>query len=194
VSWWSWPGATARYSRMKSAPAAATQPNARRQRFGLSLADGKRTLAGSEDHLVRAQAEEYCGKRGSALIVGRIGRSRMSARDGYPRCPERGDSGAAVFALPMCGDPSRRRNYARPMHAGIRVCHRKDGVFASVSPGPDIAVGISAARRRTCGGDNSPADHEGGARLEQQAVASQPPAPAAATHSISLSIDGGHVR
>ena len=26
-----------------------------------------------------------------------------------------GDSGAAVFALPMCGDPSRRRNYARPM-------------------------------------------------------------------------------
>jgi hypothetical protein len=30
---------------------------------GLSLADGKRTLAGLEDHLVRAQAEEYCRQR-----------------------------------------------------------------------------------------------------------------------------------
>jgi len=30
---------------------------------GLSLADGKRTLAGLQDHLVRAQAEEYCRQR-----------------------------------------------------------------------------------------------------------------------------------
>ena len=29
----------------------------------LALADGKRTLAGSQDHLVRAQAEEYCRQR-----------------------------------------------------------------------------------------------------------------------------------
>jgi hypothetical protein len=28
--------------------------------IGLMLADGKRTLAGLQDHLVRAQAEEYC--------------------------------------------------------------------------------------------------------------------------------------
>ena len=27
---------------------------------GLTLADGKRTLAGLRDHLVRAQADEYC--------------------------------------------------------------------------------------------------------------------------------------
>src|ERR1700728_4868768 len=30
---------------------------------GLMLADGKRTLAGLQDHLVRAQAEEYCRQR-----------------------------------------------------------------------------------------------------------------------------------
>ena len=30
---------------------------------GLTLADGKRTLAGLQDHLVRAQAEEYCHQR-----------------------------------------------------------------------------------------------------------------------------------
>ena len=30
---------------------------------GLTLADGKRTLAGLHDHLVRAQAEEYCRQR-----------------------------------------------------------------------------------------------------------------------------------
>jgi hypothetical protein len=30
---------------------------------GLTLADGKRTLAGLQDHLVRAQTEEYCRQR-----------------------------------------------------------------------------------------------------------------------------------
>ena len=33
-----------------------------------------------------------------------------------------------------------------------------------------------------------------GARLEKQAVASQPPAPAAEAQTIALSIEGGHVR
>jgi hypothetical protein len=30
---------------------------------GLTLADGKRTLAGPRDHLVQAQTEEYCRQR-----------------------------------------------------------------------------------------------------------------------------------
>jgi len=30
---------------------------------GLTLADGKRTLAGLQDHLVQAQTEEYCRQR-----------------------------------------------------------------------------------------------------------------------------------
>jgi hypothetical protein len=30
---------------------------------GLTLADGKQTLAGLQDHLTRAQAEEYCRQR-----------------------------------------------------------------------------------------------------------------------------------
>src|ERR1700704_5562017 len=30
---------------------------------GLTMADGKRTLAGLQDHFVRAQAEEYCRQR-----------------------------------------------------------------------------------------------------------------------------------
>jgi hypothetical protein len=57
---------------------------------GLTLADGKRILAGLQHHLVQAQAEDYCrANGGSALIVGCNGRSRMSARGGWPRCSER---------------------------------------------------------------------------------------------------------
>ena len=38
-------------------------------------------------------------------------------------------------------------------HPRIRMCHRKDGVFVAISPGPHIAVGLPANRRRSCGGD-----------------------------------------
>ena len=56
--------------------------------LGLTPADGKRTLAGVQDHLVRAQAEEYCHRRRAALIAGRNGHSRMSARGGCCLCSE----------------------------------------------------------------------------------------------------------
>jgi hypothetical protein len=55
---------------------------------GLTLADAKRTLAGLQDHLVRAQAEEYCRQRRGALIAGRNGHSGMSARGGCCLCSE----------------------------------------------------------------------------------------------------------
>ena len=37
-------------------------------KVGLMLADGKRTLAGLQDHPVRAQAEEYCRQRTSEAV------------------------------------------------------------------------------------------------------------------------------
>jgi hypothetical protein len=55
---------------------------------GLLLADGKRTLAGLQDHLVRAQVHEYCRQRLAAHIAGRNGHSRISACGGCCLCSE----------------------------------------------------------------------------------------------------------
>jgi hypothetical protein len=119
---------------------------------GLSLADGKRTLAGLEDHLVRAQAEEYCRQRRICSHC----RSQRPLKDVRARRLSSLFGTVEVRAprfLP-CRCAVTRRLTLNPvaeimpdrMHAGIRVCHGKDGVFASVPSSPDIAVGISAAR------------------------------------------------
>jgi hypothetical protein len=60
----------------------------------------------------------------------------------------------------------------------------KHSLLSEFLPLDDVPA-VETTRRRTM---------RVGARLEQQAVASQPPAPAAAAQAISLSIDGGHVR
>ena len=64
---------------------------------GLTLADGKRILAGLQHHLVQAQAEDYCRQRRVCSIVGCNGRLRMFARGGWPRCSERWRSGHRDF-------------------------------------------------------------------------------------------------
>jgi hypothetical protein len=50
---------------------------------GLTLADGKRILAGLQDHLVQAQTRSIAANAVAALIAGRNDRSRMSARGGW---------------------------------------------------------------------------------------------------------------
>src|SRR5271155_1912069 len=50
---------------------------------GLTLADGKRTLAGLQDHLVRAQADEYCRqRRGGSHFGAPRARQEVPARGG----------------------------------------------------------------------------------------------------------------
>jgi hypothetical protein len=51
---------------------------------GLTLADAKRTLVGLQDHL----PTNIAGSGGAALIAGRNGHSRMSARGGCCLCSE----------------------------------------------------------------------------------------------------------
>ena len=74
---------------------------------------------------------------------------------------------AAVYPMPMCGDlPSdpqpSRRDHARPMHARIRAGRREDGFLVALPPGPDAAVGVSAARRASGGGNDPAANHSCG--------------------------------
>src|SRR5689334_10796933 len=113
--------------------------------------------------LFGAQAEEL------PPTAGVLSLPIATAAKGYPHTAaglfvwHAGGSRAAIFALPVRGDApaypqSRRRDYARPMYPGIRMCHRKDGVFVAISPGADLAVGLPANWRRSCGGDEPAAN------------------------------------
>jgi hypothetical protein len=166
---------------------------------GLTLADGKRTLAGLQDHLVQAQTLEYCRQRRLCAHCG----SQRPLKDVRARrllsvwnC---GGAGTALFALPGRGDPasygqSGRGDHSRSMHARIRAHHREGRpcfrmppariLMAEFLPLGDVPA-VETTRRRTM---------RVGARLEQQAVASHPLAPAGEAQAIALSIDGGHVR
>jgi hypothetical protein len=68
---------------------------------------------------------------------------------------------AALHPVSVCGDlPTDAqpgcRDYARPMHAGVRADRRKDGFAVTLPPGADAAGGVSAARQAT-GHGNRPA-------------------------------------
>ena len=56
-------GADGTSSPMRSASAAAARPIASAETLGLTLAEGKKTLAGLQRHLVQAQTEEHCRNR-----------------------------------------------------------------------------------------------------------------------------------
>jgi hypothetical protein len=56
---------------------------------GLSLADGNGPLQDWRITWFRHRQRNIAGNDGSALIVDRNGRSKMSVRGGYPRCSER---------------------------------------------------------------------------------------------------------
>ena len=132
----------------------------RRQQHSRMLGCNGRAEPGGRKTDPRRIGGSPCSSAGRGILPATADLLSLSIATAAQGCPcaaavlvvrNGGGSSAAVFALPVCGDPpayaqSRRRDYARPMHAGIRVCHRKDGVFASVPPSPDIAVGISAAR------------------------------------------------
>jgi hypothetical protein len=167
---------------------------------GLSLADGKRTLAGLEDHLVQAQAEEYCRQRRvcshcrsqrplkdvrTRRLSSLFGRVEVRAPRFLPcRCAvtRRHVLNPVAEILPDRCTPEYERVIAKM--GSLLPYRRARTLLSEFLPLGDIPA-VETTRRRTM---------RVGARLEQQAVAIQPPAPAAAAQAIALSIDGGHVR
>jgi hypothetical protein len=167
---------------------------------GLTLADGKRTLAGLQDHLVRAQAEEYCRQRrlcshcGAQRPLKDVRARRLLSVFGTV------DVRAPRF-LPCRCAVSRRHvlnpiaeimpdrctpEYERPIAkmGSLLPYRRARSLLSEFLPLADVPA-VETARRRTV---------RVGARLEKQAVRSQSPAPSAKARAIALSIDGGHVR
>jgi hypothetical protein len=167
---------------------------------GLTLADGKRTLAGLQDHFVRAQTEEYCRQRRACShcrsqrpfkdararrLLSVFGTVEVRAPRFSPcRCAvtRRHTLNPVAEILPDRCTPEYERIIAKM--GSLLPYARARTLMSEFLPLGDIPA-VETTRRRTM---------RVGARLEQQAVVSQPPAPAADAQSISLSIDGGHVR
>jgi hypothetical protein len=167
---------------------------------GLTLADGKRALAGLQHHLVRAQVEEYCRQRRvcshcrSQRPLKDIRARRLSSLFGTVevRAPRFSPCRCAVTRrhtfnpvaeiMPDRCTPEYECVIAKM--GSLLPYRRARTLLSEFLPLGDVPA-VETTRRRTM---------RVGARLEQQAVASQPPAPAAEAQAIALSIDGGHVR
>ena len=193
-------GATVSFGRRRSAGGSgASECSA--ATVGLTLADAKRTLAGLQDHLVRAQADEYCRQRRGCSHCGPQ-RPLKDVRTRRPlslfgtvevRAPRFLPCQCAVTSrhtltpvaeiMPDRCTPEYERVIAKlgslPAH-----CARARTLLLEFLPLGDVPA-VETTRRRTL---------RVGARLEQQAASSQPAAPAAEARAISLFIDGGHVR
>ena len=167
---------------------------------GLTLADGKRTLAGLHDHLVRAQAEEYCRQRRlcshcglhrplkdvrARRLLSVFGTVEVRAPRFMPcRCAvtNRHILNPIADIMPDRCTPEYERLIAK---MGSQFPYRRARTLLSeFLPLADVPA-VETTRRRTM---------RVGARLENLAVANQPPAPATEARTITLSIDGGHVR
>jgi hypothetical protein len=167
---------------------------------GLTLADGKRTLAGLHDHLVRAQAEEYCRQRRlcphcglhrplkdvrARRLLSVFGTVEVRAPRFMPcRCAvtNRHILNPIAEIMPDRCTPEYERLIAK---MGSQFPYRRARTLLSeFLPLADVPA-VETTRRRTM---------RVGARLENLAVANQPPAPATEARTITLSIDGGHVR
>ena len=167
---------------------------------GLTLADRKRTLAGLQDHLVRAQADEYCWQRrgcshcGSQRPLKDVRTRRLLSLFGTVevRAPRFLPCQCAVTSrhtltpvaeiMPDRCTPEYERVIAKM--GSLLPYARARALLSEFLPLGDVPA-VETTRRRTL---------RVGARLEQQAASSQPAAPAAEARAISLFIDGGHVR
>jgi hypothetical protein len=162
---------------------------------GLTLADGKQTLAALQHDLVRAQAEEYCRQRRVCSHC----RSQRPLKDARARRLSSLFGTVEVRAprfLP-CRCAVTRRHTLNPVAelmpdrctpeyecviakmGSLLPYRRARTLLSDFLPIGDVPAVETTRRRRV------------GARLEQLAVASQPPAPAAEAQAIALSIDGG---
>jgi hypothetical protein len=170
--------------------------------IGLSLAEGKRLLAGLQQHLVQAQTEDHCGRR------------RRCQRCGTPR-PLKDKRSRRLSSLFGTVDVSAPR--FKPCSCAV-TCRQTLSPVSEIMPDrctPEYVrvvakMGASLPYRRTVTMlakflplDNMPSVETArqrtirvGARLEQEVVNSAKEAepPKVAAESIALSIDGGHVR
>jgi hypothetical protein len=167
---------------------------------GLTLADGKRTLAGLQDHLVQAQTQEYCRQRRLCSHCGLqrplkdirvrrllsvFGTVEVRAPRFLPcRCAvtRRHTLNPVAEIIPNRCTPEYQRTITKM--GALLPYARARTLMSEFLPLDDVPA-VETTRRRTM---------RVGARLEQQAVASHPFAPAAEAQAIALSIDGGHVR
>jgi len=167
---------------------------------GLTLVDGKRTLAELQNHLVRAQTEEYCRQRrlcshcGSQRPLQDVRARRLLSVFGTVEV-------RAPRFLP-CRCAVTRRHIFNPVAeimpdrctpeyeliiakmGSLLPYRRAQTLLSEFLPLSDVPA-VETVRRRTM---------RVGARLENLAVAGTPPAPVDNARAIALSIDGGHVR
>ena len=167
--------------------------------IGLTLTEGKQTPAGLQNHLVRAQAEEYCrGRRrcprcGSQRPLKDVRTRRRLSLFGTveacaPRFPPcrcavtcRATVSPVSEIMPDRCTPEYERQVAK---MGCLLPYRRArALLAEFLPLADVPA-VETIRRRTT---------RVGARLERLATL-QPPPPTTEARSITLSIDGGHVR
>jgi len=169
--------------------------------LGLTLADAKRTLAGLQRHLVQAQADEHCrGRRrcqrcGAQRPLKDMRTRRLTSLFGVVEVR------APRFSPCRCGVASRRTiapaaeimpdrctpEYERVLaEMGAWLPYRRARrLLEEFFPLDGNAPMIETIRQRTL---------RVGARLEREAVAAPRSAPPAASRSIALCIDAGHVR
>ena len=152
--------------------------------LGLTLADGKRTLAGLQDYVVRAQAEEYCHQRRGCSHCGSqrplkdvrarrllslFGTVEVRAPRFLPcRCAvtHRHTLNPVAEIMPDRCTPEYERVIAKM--GSLLPYARVRTLLAEFLPLGDVPA-VETTRRRTM---------RVGARLEQQAASSQPAAPA----------------
>jgi hypothetical protein len=167
--------------------------------IGLTLAEGKSTLAGLQQCLVRMQAASLCRERRACQRCGwrrpiKDQRSRQLVTLFGTVHVE-----APRFALCRCGVASRRSisplaevmpdrctpEYERVLAkmGALAPYRRATTLMAEFLPLTDIPA-IETMRRRTL---------KVGARLERAVLCSKPPSPPAA-ETLAISVDGGHVK
>ena len=168
--------------------------------LGLTVAEGKKTLAGLQRYLVQAQTDEFCRSRRRCEYCG----AQRPLKDLRPRRLTSlfgvVEVRAPRFGPCRCGVASRRTitpvaeimpdrctpEYERPLAkmGALLPYRRARSLLEEFFPLGD-APEVETIRQRTL---------HVGARLEREAVAPPTSAPPAEAQSIALAIDGGHVK
>ena len=166
---------------------------------GLTMTQGKQTLAGLQRHLIQAQVEDHCRERrrcshcGLQRPIKDIHRRRLLSLFGTVevRAPRFAPCRCAVTCrrtlcpiteiMPDRCTPDYERVVAK---IGALLLYRRAQALLSEFLPLNDQPAIETVRQRTL---------HVGARLEKAAIVSSP-TPSTAAQSITMSIDGGHVR
>ena len=168
--------------------------------LGLTLAEGKKTLAGLQRHLVQAQTEEHCRNRrrcqgcGAQRPLKDMRRRRLASLFGVVevRAPRFGPCRCGVASrrtitpaaeiMPDRCTPEYERTLAKM--GALLPYRRARSLLEEFFPLGDTPQ-VETIRQRTM---------RVGARLERDAVAPPTSSPSSEAESITLAIDGGHVK